>query len=291
MCIRGSSYDFSRLDAFVERLRAGDELVMGNRFRGGIAPGAMPKLHRYLGNPFLTTLGRVLFRAPIRDSQCGLRGFSREAILGIGLRGTGMEFASEMVVKSTLNGLRIAEVPTTLSPDGRTRPPHLRSWRDGSRILRFHLLHSPRWLFLLPGVLLVGLGAALLQGAEAPSAGSGGLRGLLSGMTLAGLLSLVLGVHTLILGLIVRRFSVRFGVLPSPGDMPGEDEGLSAWILDRAAPLGVFLLAAGVIAIALTATTLEPAPGLLAAAGIAVLVGFELILAALIDCLFDLCRD
>ncbi|MFC9559118.1 glycosyltransferase family 2 protein [Agromyces sp. NPDC056965] len=153
------SYDFSKLDPFVERLRAGDELVMGNRFRGGIAPGAMPPLHKYLGNPVLSTVGRVLFRSDIRDFHCGLRGFNRESILSLGLITTGMEFASEVVVKSTLGGLKISEVPTTLDKDGRSRPPHLRSWRDGWRHLRFLMLFSPRWLFLIPGMVafLVGL--------------------------------------------------------------------------------------------------------------------------------------
>ncbi|WP_207669999.1 glycosyltransferase family 2 protein [Glaciibacter flavus] len=147
------SYDFSKLDPFVERLRAGDELVMGNRFRGGIAPGAMPPLHKYLGNPVLSTVGRVLFRSDIKDFHCGLRGFNRESILNLGLITTGMEFASEVVVKSTLGGLRISEVPTTLDKDGRSRPPHLRSWRDGWRHLRFLMLFSPRWLFLIPGLI------------------------------------------------------------------------------------------------------------------------------------------
>jgi len=152
------SYDFGALDPFVERLRSGDDLVMGNRFRGGIAPGAMPPLHRYLGNPVLTGIGQVLFRTPIGDFHCGLRGFNRDSMRAIGLRTTGMEFASEMVVKSTLEGLRISEVPTTLKKDGRSRPPHLRSWRDGWRHLRFLLIFSPRWLFMIPGLLGLGIG-------------------------------------------------------------------------------------------------------------------------------------
>jgi glycosyltransferase involved in cell wall biosynthesis len=153
------SYDFSSLDAFVERLRAGDQLVMGNRFSGEILPGAMPPLHRYLGNPVLSRIGRVFFKAPCGDFHCGLRGFSKDAILSLDLRATGMEFASEVVVKSVLNGLTISEVPITLHPDGRTRPPHLRSWRDGWRHLRFLLLYSPRWLFFIPGLVLFLLGA------------------------------------------------------------------------------------------------------------------------------------
>ncbi|MDQ0574702.1 glycosyltransferase family 2 protein [Agromyces albus] len=152
------SYDFSKLDPFVERLRAGDELVMGNRFKGGIADGAMPPLHKYLGNPVLTWVGRVLFRSPVGDFHCGLRGFNRRSILNLHLQTTGMEFASEVVVKSTLGGLRVSEVPTTLDKDGRSRPPHLRSWRDGWRHLRFLLIFSPRWLFLIPGAAAFFLG-------------------------------------------------------------------------------------------------------------------------------------
>ena len=152
------SYDFSDLSHFVDRLRAGDELVMGNRFRGGIAPGAMPPLHKYLGNPVLSTIGRVLFKSPIKDFHCGLRGFNRQSMLDLHLQATGMEFASEMVVKSTLGGLRVSEVPTTLKKDGRSRPPHLRSWRDGWRHLRFLLIFSPRWLFLIPGAVAFTLG-------------------------------------------------------------------------------------------------------------------------------------
>lgn len=152
------SYDFANLDFFVERLRAGDDLVMGNRFRGGIEPGAMPPLHKYLGNPVLSWIGRVLFPSKIRDFHCGLRGFSRKAILGLSLRTTGMEFASEVVVKATLAGLKVSEVPTTLKRDGRSRPPHLRSWRDGWRHLRFLLIFSPRWLFLYPGAFAFAVG-------------------------------------------------------------------------------------------------------------------------------------
>jgi glycosyltransferase involved in cell wall biosynthesis len=152
------SYDFSNLDNFVAQLREGWQLVMGNRFQGGIAPGAMPKLHRYLGNPVLTATGRILYGSPSGDFHCGLRGFDRDAILGLGLNLPGMEFASEMVVKATIQKLRITEVPTTLSKDGRSRPPHLRSWRDGWRHLRFLLLFSPRWVFLYTGAAMFGLG-------------------------------------------------------------------------------------------------------------------------------------
>jgi hypothetical protein len=180
------SYDFSRLDPFVEKLRDGFELVMGNRFAGGIAPGAMPTLHRYLGNPVLSALGRAFFPTTIGDFHCGLRGFSKAAIDRLNLRASGMEFASEMVVKATIAELRVIEVPTTLSPDGRSRPPHLRSWHDGWRHLRFLLLFAPRSLFLYPGLAMIAFGL------------------LICGMVLPGPLrmgSIVFDVHTLIVGM------------------------------------------------------------------------------------------
>jgi hypothetical protein len=153
------SYDFANLMPFVEKLRDGHDLVMGNRFLGGIAPGAMPWKNRYIGNPVLSGLGRVLFGSPVRDFHCGLRGFSRAAFDRMRLRTTGMEFASEMVIKATLLRMRVTEVPTTLRPDGRDRPPHLRPWRDGWRHLRFMLLYNPRVVFLYPGAALMLLGA------------------------------------------------------------------------------------------------------------------------------------
>ncbi len=155
------SYEFGHIPRFLEQLRNGADLVVGNRFRGGIKPGAMRALHRYLGNPVLSALGRLFFKSPVGDFHCGLRGFSAEAYRRMDLRTTGMEFATEMVVKATLLGLSVAEVPTTLSPDGRSRVPHLRTWRDGWRHLRFLLLYSPRWLFLYPGFLLMFAGAAI----------------------------------------------------------------------------------------------------------------------------------
>ena len=157
------SYDFEHLGAFLDQLRAGNDLVMGNRFAGGIKPGAMPWLNRYLGNPVLTGIGRLFFASPCRDFHCGLRGFSRQAVVKMNLQTTGMEFASEMAVKAALLGLRIAEVPTVLWPDGRGRRPHLRPWRDGWRHLRFLLIYSPRWLFLYPGLasMLSGMAAGL----------------------------------------------------------------------------------------------------------------------------------
>ena len=153
------SYDFSQLDGFLARLRDGADLVIGNRFAGGIAPGAMPPLHRYLGNPVLSLIGRLFFGVGVGDFHCGLRGFRTDRVRALDLRTTGMEFASEMVVRSAVAGLRIDEVPCRLAPDGRSRKPHLKTWRDGWRHLKFLLIFSPRWLFLLPGGALTILGA------------------------------------------------------------------------------------------------------------------------------------
>jgi len=156
------SYDFSNLSPFIESLRKCNDLVMGNRFKGGIMPGAMPFLHRYLGNPVLSFIGRLFFNCPVGDFHCGLRGFRQDIVSLLDLKTTGMEFASEMVVKATINNLKIDEVPTTLSKDGRSRPPHLRTWRDGWRHLRFLLIYSPRWLFLYPGLFLMLIGLILM---------------------------------------------------------------------------------------------------------------------------------
>ena len=202
------SYDFSNLRAYLERLRGGAQLVMGNRFRGGIAPGAMPWLHRHLGNPVLSFIGRLFFRVPIGDFHCGLRGFSREAMLGLGLVSPGMEFASEMVAKAALAGLAIEEVPTTLRPDGRDRPPHLRTWRDGWRHLRFLLLFCPRWLFLYPGLLLLLLG---LGGFAAGAATR--VLGVHSLLYMAA--ATVLGGQLVQLALLTKWIGIVSGVVPT----------------------------------------------------------------------------
>ena len=152
------SYDFLHLMPFVEKLREGYELVMGNRFAGGIEKDAMPWLHRYIGNPVLSKIGRVLFHSNIGDFHCGLRGYNREAILSLGLQTPGMEYASEMVIKSELNHLKITEVPTTLKKDGRSRAPHLRSFRDGWRHLKLLLMYCPDWLFKYPSIILMSIG-------------------------------------------------------------------------------------------------------------------------------------
>ncbi len=181
-----ASYDFSALDPFIERLKAGDDLVIGNRFRGGIRPGAMPWLHRYVGNPVLSGILNLFFRTPVGDAHCGLRAFRKDSYARLGLNTTGMEFASEMVVKAALLGLRMSEVPTVLYPDGRDRPPHLRSFRDGWRHLRFLLLMSPRWLFLIPAVclFLLAVGGVLCSALAGPTLGLHAL--LLAGPCLVG---------------------------------------------------------------------------------------------------------
>lgn len=208
------SYDFSRLDAFLIELRKGTQLVMGNRFLGGIEKGAMPPLHRWLGNPVLTWIGRTLFERRINDYHCGLRGFSREAMASLGLCCTGMEFASEMVVKSSLRGLSIAEVPTKLAQDGRDRPPHLRSWRDGWRHLRFLLLFSPNWLFLFPGLLLFVLGIlgelVLLPG-PIPYHGAG-LLGVHTMLFCAG--ATIIGLQLMCFAVMAQVFASEQGILP-----------------------------------------------------------------------------
>ncbi|MEV8358988.1 glycosyltransferase family 2 protein [Microbacterium sp. NPDC076895] len=204
------SYDFTSLDPFLERLRAGDDLVMGNRFLGGIEPGAMPPLHKYLGNPVLTWIGRILFRSPIRDFHCGLRGYNRQSILDLELCTTGMEYASEMVVKSTLAGLRVSEVPTTLSKDGRSRPPHLRSWRDGWRHLRFLLIFSPNWLFLIPGLiaLVLGIGGSLALLLGPARIGPVGLD-IASQVYLAALATV--GYQSILFGVLTKLYAEREG--------------------------------------------------------------------------------
>jgi glycosyltransferase involved in cell wall biosynthesis len=207
------SYDFTNLLPFLNKLRDGNDLVLGNRFRGGIKPGAMPPLHQYFGNPLLTAIGRLFFRSAAGDFYCGLRGFKRQAILNLDLRTTGMEFALEMVVKAALYKLRVAEVATTLSPDGRSRRPHLRSWRDGWRSLRFLLLYSPRWLFLYPGMALMLSGMILscwlLLGPQ-----------VIEGITfdvhtlVYGALAIMLGYQSIIFAFFTKLFAITEGLLP-----------------------------------------------------------------------------
>jgi glycosyltransferase involved in cell wall biosynthesis len=208
------SYDFSDLDAFVRKLREGQALVMGNRFKGGIKPGAMPPLHRYIGNPVLTTVGRLFFRSPCGDFHCGLRGFDRAAILDLDLQAPGMEFASEMVVKATVHNLKITEVPTTLWPDGRSRPPHLRSWRDGWRHLRFLLLFSPRWLFLYPGLGLMALGVGSMTWLLPEPRMIGRITFDIHTLFYASL-AVVVGFHSALFYLFARLYAMREGLVPA----------------------------------------------------------------------------
>ena len=207
------SYDFTALDPFVAELRAGADLVMGNRFKGGIAPQAMPPLHRYLGNPVLSGIGRLFFRSPIGDFHCGLRGLRTEAIRALGLATEGMEFASEMVVRATVDKLRIAEVPATLSPDGRSHPPHLRSFRDGWRHLRFLLLLSPRWLFLYPGALLMLAGiASMLSLLPGPRVVAG--FGLSVNTLVYSVAAIVCGFQAVTFAIFAKVFAINARLLP-----------------------------------------------------------------------------
>jgi len=237
------SYDFASLDGFVARLREGYPLVMGNRFRGGIRKGAMPFLHRYLGNPVLSFVGRLLFRNRVGDFHCGLRGFDREAVRSLYLKTTGMEFASELVVKASLAGWRIAEVPTTLSPDRRGRPPHLRTWRDGWRHLRFLLLFSPRWLFLYPGLALLGAGVALTTALYFTP-----LHFLGAGLDIHSMLyasaAALLGMQLCLFALFARVSAQNAGLL---GRRPSLDRLLRMLTLERGLLLGLSVAVCGVV--------------------------------------------
>lgn len=235
------SYDFSRLDLFLEKLSEGYDLVMGNRFLGGIAPGAMPWKNRYIGNPILTWVGRVLFKCPAKDFHCGLRAFRKDAFIRMDLRTTGMEFASEMVIKANLFGMRIAEVPTTLSKDGRSRPPHLRPWRDGWRHLRFMLLFSPRWLFVIPGLVLTLLSltvyVALLNGPIQLGKVSFDVHTLFFAEA-----GLVLGYLAVLFGVVIRMFGIREGLLQEHFIL---DKLRLSPILELGGAAGIFLIVGG----------------------------------------------
>ena len=235
------SYDFSQLDGFLESLRGGDTLVIGHRFRGGIRPGSMPWLHRYLGNPVLSFLGRLFFSCRIGDFHCGLRGVERAAALRLGLSSPGMEFASEMIVKAALARWKIAEVPTILSPAGRSRPPHLRSWRDGWRHLRFLLIMSPRWLLLYPGMLLITAGlAAELAILRGPVVIHGVGFDIQTMLYAAG--ATILGLQLVLFSVIGRTVGVLKGLLPVT---PRLRAFLRAFTVERGVLLGASLGLAG----------------------------------------------
>jgi glycosyltransferase involved in cell wall biosynthesis len=234
------SYDFSSLSQFVEKLRDGYELVMGNRFEGGVQPGAMPPLHRYFGNPFLTGIGRLFFKSGVRDFYCGLRGFSRAAAERMDLRTTGMEFALEMVVKAQFLGMRVTEVPIKLWPDGRDRPPHLRSWRDGWRSFRFFLLYSPRWLFLYPGLLLMVVGMAGMAWLL-PSPRAIGTLGLDYHSLLYAAAFVIIGYQSALFAVLSKFFAVGARLIP---DTPVFSR------VTRQVSLEVGLLAGGLLVLA-----------------------------------------
>lgn len=236
------SYDFMALMPFLTKLREGYELVMGNRFMGGIGRGAMPSLHRLLGNPALSLAGRIFYNAPIGDFHCGIRAFNRHAICGLGLSSTGMEFASEMVVKAQLSGLRMTEVPAVLLPDGRSRPPHLRSWRDGWRHLKFLLLFSPFWLHVYPGAFLtvVGLIGFLLLLPGLVMIGSVNL-GVHSLLFFAA--ALILGVQLISFGMLASIFGVREGYWSVSRRMLGIHKLMT---IDRGCTIGGILLVTGI---------------------------------------------
>jgi hypothetical protein len=240
------SYDFTALMPFIERLREGADLVMGNRFKGGIAPGAMPALHRYLGNPVLSYLGRLFFRTPIRDFHCGLRGFRRHSMLALGLEASGMEFASEMVVRATLAGQRVEEVPTTLAPDGRSRHPHLRSWRDGWRHLCFLLLSSPRWLFFIPGTVLLTAGlviaALMIPVLHSVASSARDMDTLTTGCAMV-----VIGFQSVLFAMFAQVYATMEGLLPEDARVT---RLFSAWSLERGLQAGGLLAAAAVAGLA-----------------------------------------
>lgn len=227
------SYDFLHLMPFVEKLRDGCDLVMGNRFKGGIEPGAMPPLHRYLGNPVLSFIARLFFPCKIGDYHCGLRGYNREAILRLGLVTTGMEYASEMVVKATLNHLKIAEVPTTLKKDGRSHAPHLRSWSDGWRHLKFLLMHSPNWLFMYPGLILFFMGLILTVVLSLGNIRIGSV-GLGVHTLMYAAAGMMVGVNLVMFSLFVRAYARVTGFIPTGAK-------LDRWLQETSTEKGVLI--------------------------------------------------
>jgi glycosyltransferase involved in cell wall biosynthesis len=244
------SYDFSHLGPFVEKLRGGWDLVMGNRFQGGIKPGAMPPLHKYFGNPALTRIGQLFFSSPVGDFNCGLRGFRRESILKLDLQTTGMEFAGEMVVKASIYKLRVTEVPTVLSPDGRSRPPHLRTWRDGWRNLRFMLVYSPRWLFLYPGAALMILGLIivvwLLPGTQKIGTISFDVHTLLYGA-----IAIIIGFQAVTFAFFTKLFAISEKLLPED---PKLNKIFRHITLETGLMVGVTLILIGIVGSLLSLT-------------------------------------
>jgi hypothetical protein len=235
------TYDFASLGPFVESLRDGSDLVVGNRFLGRIEPGAMPLLHKYLGNPVLSFIGRRLFGTPCGDIYCGLRGFDRRKIRDLDLRAGGMEFAIEMIVKATMSELRIAEVPVVLAPDQRDRTPHLRTWRDGWKSLRLLLLYSPRWLFLYPGLGLLVAGVAGMAWLIPAQRTVGGVTFDVSTLLYAAL-AVVLGLQAVFFFVTARLFGVVEGLLP---DDPVFRRRVDRLSLERGLAIGLLIAFTG----------------------------------------------
>jgi glycosyltransferase involved in cell wall biosynthesis len=244
------SYDFTNLMPFIEKLRGGADLVMGNRFKGGIEAGAMPPLHRYLGNPVLSFVGRLFFPSRIGDFHCGLRGFRKDSALKLNLQATGMEFASEMVVKATLWKQDISEVPTTLAKDGRSRPPHLRSWRDGWRHLRFLLLFSPRWLFFIPGLVLLLLGLIIGIATTIGPVTIGSVTFDVDTLVAAGAM-VVIGFQAVLFWLFTQVYAGAEGFLP---EEPGMQKLLGRLSLERGLILGGIIGLAGLVGLIFSLT-------------------------------------
>jgi glycosyltransferase involved in cell wall biosynthesis len=242
------SYDFASLSGFVDRLRDGHDLVMGNRFLGGIAPRAMPPLHRYLGNPLLSLLGRLFFGSRMGDFHCGLRGITRQAAHRMKLQSSGMEFASEMVVKATLLNMSVTEIPVSLTPDGRSRRPHLRPWRDGWRHLRFMLMYTPRWLFLYPGLTLILAGLVLVGMLMLRPVAIGGINLDIHTMLFAALM-VISGMQAVLFAIVSHQYAINQGLaLPDSlirrlGSRLQMETGLVA---------GALLVAAGLVAAGLS---------------------------------------
>jgi len=239
-----NSYDFTSIELFVAKLREGNELVMGCRFPSGggtIVPGAMPWKNRWIGNPSLSFLGRLFFALSARDLHCGLRAFSKDAYRRMELKTTGMEFASEMVIKAALRRMPVAEVPVTLRPDGRSRPPHLRPWRDGWRHLRFMLIYSPRWLFLIPGLLLASVGAVVSTALTLAPLAIGTVW-LDVGTLVVACMLLIVGLQLLAFGFFTKVFAVNEGLLPGDARLT---RMVATFTVEKGVGLGTLLVAGG----------------------------------------------
>jgi glycosyltransferase involved in cell wall biosynthesis len=250
-----ASYDFAAIGPLIAKLRDGYDLVVGNRFLGGIEPGAMPWSHRWLGNPVLSSINKMFFHAPVGDTHCGLRAFTKDAYEKMRLRATGMEFASEMVIKASLKGMRITEVPVVLRPDGRSRPPHLRTWRDGWRHLRFMLLFSPRWLFFYPGLALLVIGLGLSALLIAGPLRIGGVRLDIHTMLVAGFLAL-LGYQLLLFAVFTKMFAIREGFHPPH---PALQTLLRYITLEVGLLAGALMALGGLVALVLAVTSWQSA--------------------------------